>query len=730
MSPDPRQKGVLGTLFLYEIKMLLRDRRMILISVVVPLVLVPAVILIMNWVSEREQERLESTTVEYAVTGSRADFARTTVSRALALREESGDSVEALTVFEERTVENPDSLLTAEELHLVVEGLSPDQWDSIRAEEAEGDTVATGQEDGSAPAPGPAPDLELEDPEEERAPAVDPDSVRVPVIRLHYRDDSQISSRGRSRMRDALRDLRASRRETRFREAGFPLALDSVAPVVEENIATAQEEAGALVGRFLTIVLVMLMLGGGSIVAADAISGEKERGTLETLLTTAARRWEIVGSKQLAIIAVGLTIALINVVNLLVWVGVGIIDLPEAFAALTVTPLAMGLVLVLFVPLAVLIAAVLLLMSGYAKTYKEFQIYFFPVYLLSLVPAAAPFLPGIELASVVSVVPIANVSVAAWEVLQGEYAWPFLALTLLSTGGVAAWASRLTVRTLSTERLVTAAELDRAELEGGPALFPRRVLQWFGVMWALLLIVSVWYGPETGIRTQIAVNILGIFFVGTLLMIRRYRLDPKKALALRSVHPSVWLAVLVGAPSAHVLAFEVFRLADLVFPVPERMLESFGQFLLPETLGLWQILLFLCVIPGIFEELAFRGVLLHGLRKRFHPVVLCLVVGGIFGLFHVSLFRLIPTGYLGVVLAAVTVLTGSIFPAMLWHALNNAAGLVPAYFQMELEAFPPWATPAALAGMAVAFWLLWRHRRPYPGLRGAGEDEKGRPQDM
>ncbi|MFP4624091.1 MAG: CPBP family intramembrane glutamic endopeptidase [Gemmatimonadota bacterium] len=142
--------------------------------------------------------------------------------------------------------------------------------------------------------------------------------------------------------------------------------------------------------------------------------------------------------------------------------------------------------------------------------------------------------------------------------------------------------------------------------------------------------------------------------------------------------------------------------------------------MVPEGVPLWQVILFLAVLPGIGEEIAFRGLLLHGLRRRFRPVALALVVGLIFGLFHVSLFRLIPTTYLGVLLAGVTLLTGSIFPAMLWHALNNAAALVPAHLDWwgDEPTIPGWLFAAAVVGLAAALWIIWVSRTPYPGLRG------------
>ncbi|HZD06505.1 MAG TPA: CPBP family intramembrane glutamic endopeptidase, partial [Longimicrobiales bacterium] len=99
---------------------------------------------------------------------------------------------------------------------------------------------------------------------------------------------------------------------------------------------------------------------------------------------------------------------------------------------------------------------------------------------------------------------------------------------------------------------------------------------------------------------------------------------------------------------------------------------------------------------------------------------LCLAVGAIFGFFHVSLFRIVPTAFLGAVLAGVVVLTGSIFPAMLWHGLNNAIALVPSHLGwVDADATIPvlWY-PLAIVGLVCSFWILRMARRPYPGLRG------------
>jgi sodium transport system permease protein len=702
------RNGILGTLYRYELKMLLRDKRTIFFSVILPLILIPGMIFIMRYSERRAEERRRERTYEYAVVGAPSPEARALLDEALERPPEDSLDVRPLVLADPM---DPDSALRAGDLDVVVRLLGPREArarrDSLAAEaRAEAERRAAESGADTADLPGTvSDDLARAGPD-------------VPLYLLRFRGNDEESQDGALAIAERLEALRRDRQAVAYRTAGLPVDPDVVGVVELDRIASAERESGAQLALWLTPLVVMLMLSGGSVVAADTISGEKERGTLETLLTTSARRRDIVLAKQLLIITVGIAITVINVADLAIFLGLGLFDLPEQFV-ISIAPTTIGLLLLLFLPLTVLISSVLLMLSGYTKSYKEYQLYFVPLTIAFLLPASAAVLPGLELASVISVIPMANVSVAVREILVGEHDWPFLALTVLTTSAVALWLARLTERSLSTEQLITAAELDEADLRGGPALFPRRVLRWFAIMWAILFLSSAWLAGDLGIRTQVVVNLVGIFLVGSLLMLRSYRLDPRRALALRAPRAAVWPAVLIGAPAAFIVGIGLAHLGQLLFPVPERLIEAFGQFMVPEDLPLWQIVFFLAVMPGICEEIAFRGLLLHGLRTRFGPIMLVVVTGAIFGFFHVELFRLIPTAYLGMVLAAVTLLTGSIFPAMLWHALNNSAALVPAALGWWAPdaAIPGWGYAVAAAGLVVSFAILWRYRTPYPGMR-------------
>lgn len=689
-----RGGGVLATLYGYELRMLMRDTRTILIAVVAPLALFPVLIFVSRTVEERDRRRIEDATYHYAVTGPEAVYARSLVGRALALDSSAADSAFAPASFVEERVDHPDSLVASGALQVVVEGLPAGEYLRIRELER-----------AAAPAPDSA------------GAAAETAAPSVPVLRLHYRSDRDLSRAAMERLRERLEAVRRQHRDSVYRAYGLPIDPDQVGVLESSNVATAEREGGAFLGLILTPLLLFLMLTGGSIVAADAISGEKERGTLETLLTTAARRSEIVTAKQLAVITVGVAVTVINLLNLLVYVVLGLIELPRSLAV-SLSPLSLVVLLGLFLPLTVLVSSALLLLSGYAKSYKEYQMYFFPLFLVFFLPAMAGTLPGMDLRSAIAFVPVAGVGVAVREVMLGELDWAFLMVAFSSTGLAALGAAHLTERTLSTERLISTAELDEADLTGGPALFPRRVLRWFGVLWVTLLLASLWLGEELGVRGQVLFNIMGLFFVGSLIMVRTYRLDPVQAYALRLPPAAAWPAVLVGAPSALVTGMGIAQLFQRFVPVPERMLRDFGEFLGTGAMPLWQMVLMMVVVPGIFEELAFRGLLLHGLSRRLRPVPLVLTVGLVFGFFHVSLWRIPPTAYLGTLLAAVVLLTGSIYPAMLWHALNNAVALVPVELGWVSEDFrlPAWAYPAAAAALVASFAVLWVYRRPYPGL--------------
>ncbi len=684
-------RRTVSALVVNDLRQLARNPRVLVFAVALPLVMWPLMWFLTSLTTERRQERLESRTYFYAVADDPSDAERAAdalvwLERALAVAgdedpAEDADASDGPAVHFER-VEAPADFAAAldeEELHVLI------AWES-----------GTDEDDTN------------EDVDREAVEDIGDGAQRVV---LSYRADIDASDTAEAWLRRALQRTRVEVREQRLAAAGFEVPPDDLLPLERIETASEDQTSGLFLGRILTAIIVMMMLAGGSIVATDALAGEKERGTLETLLTTAASRIEIVIAKNLSILAVAFATSVLNIANIVLWMRLDLIAAPAGLKL--VIPVGAGLLLLfLYAPAAVLLSSSLLLVSGRSKTYKEAQLLFAPVMLVSLAIAAIPVLPGVALRSAIVAVPIANLGVAAREILTGHYDWPLIAAAWTVTAVAAAVLARASVRTLSAEKLITASDIDAADLTGGPTLFPRRVGRWFAILWALLLVWQLNIGDGIDGRLLIAIN-MAIFGAAAWLMIARYRLPVRETLSLRAPPAAAWLGVLIAAPAGLVLADGVVRLASLAMPIPEEWIEAMAE-ALGADIPLWQMLIFFAILPGVFEEIAFRGVLLHGLKSRLTHVQLVLVAGIVFGFFHVDLFRIPGTSLLGVLLVIAVIRSGSIYPAMAWHALHNTLALGSARVeQIGLPDQPTW-WHYALAALAIllAFRLMGRSRSP------------------
>ncbi len=701
-------RATIGLLFRHEMRMLLRDRRTVVLSILLPLVVLPLILFGLKFMSEWRTDRLDTMTYRYAVTGAYADSVRTLIERGVLLAAKEVEEDRLPASFIEVEAARPDSSLAAGDLDFYVETLTGAEADSLDLAGADTDSL-------DLIANGTGAEGDRGDEENADVTVADERYPGVPVVTVYFRANLDESRNGSGLLVDRLVDARKQDRTDALRSRGFAADPEESIKLSRVDVATPEQAAGFYFGRLLPLFLVFLTLTGASVAAMDSVAGEKERGSLETLLTTAVSRFEIITAKQLTILSVALFITLAQAANLFVYLALGFIEF-SAELEINVSPGAVLMLFALYVPVAVVVSSLLLMFSAYAKTYRETQLYLLPVFLGLLTLTAAGLLPAVSLRSLIAVVPVANVSVAVREIMVGHYDIPMLLVTCVSMFVTAFLLLRFSSRMLGMERLITSQDTDEADLEGGAALFPRRVLLWFVGMWALIVIAPSNVDALTRLEGQWAFNMFGIMLGGSLLMIRIHRLDWRKALAIRPVRPQIWLAVLLLIPTTLLTGIFVVGLSSVFLPFPEEMLEKFASQLIPDDFPIWKIMLMLALTPGIVEEMAFRGLLLHGLHRRLRPLVLILVVGLIFGLFHQALFRIIPTAYLGVVLTTVAVLSGSIFPCMLLHAGNNAFAFILYRYGVEIENWPPELLLLNIPVFVFAIYLLYRYRTPYPGL--------------
>ncbi|WP_340679328.1 ABC transporter permease, partial [Paraglaciecola sp.] len=197
-----------------------------------------------------------------------------------------------------------------------------------------------------------------------------------------------------------------------------------IKPIVLEKVNTAdnRENWGEKIGGMLPYLLFILCLQGAMSPATDIGAGEKERGTLETLLISPIDRNKIVMGKFLTIAFAGSMTALITVASMAGWglvlsQGMALQFVADFMGQIGVIDFV--LIFLMLVPVVAIFAAVLLSISIYAKSFKEAQSYMVPLVFLVIVPVILALLPGVELKGGWAWVPLTNVALAMKELIKG-----------------------------------------------------------------------------------------------------------------------------------------------------------------------------------------------------------------------------------------------------------------------------------------------------------------------
>ncbi|GGF71969.1 ABC transporter permease [Alteromonas lipolytica] len=197
-----------------------------------------------------------------------------------------------------------------------------------------------------------------------------------------------------------------------------------LAPIVikKVDVADKRENWGEKIGGMIPYFIFMLCLQGAMIPATDLGAGEKERGTLETLLISPIERHKLVLGKFFTIALAGATSALITVSSMAVWgliisQGMAIEMVTEFMSAISAIDFV--LMFLMLVPVVAIFSAVLLSLSIYARSFKEAQGYMTPLVFAVIVPVMLAMLPGVELKGGWAWVPLTNVALAIKELIKG-----------------------------------------------------------------------------------------------------------------------------------------------------------------------------------------------------------------------------------------------------------------------------------------------------------------------
>jgi sodium transport system permease protein len=239
----------------------------------------------------------------------------------------------------------------------------------------------------------------------------------------------------------------------RLLERMLPETLATPYDIQRTNVASPRQVSGLVIGMILPYLMIVMCLAGAIYPAVDLTAGEKERGTLETLLCSPVARTHLVLGKGLVVLTVSLATAVLSVTSN----GAALVFLKSGSAArlpLALDPLALAGVCAMMIPLAVLLSALAVAVGLFARSSKEANTYLQPMLLLAIVPAIVAALPGVEFNYRLAFVPILNISLLCKELLTGACHWGHVLVVFGSTTIYAALAVAAAVALFKRESVL------------------------------------------------------------------------------------------------------------------------------------------------------------------------------------------------------------------------------------------------------------------------------------
>jgi sodium transport system permease protein len=457
----------------------------------------------------------------------------------------------------------------------------------------------------------------------------------------------------------------------------------------DTDIAPERTRETAFWSKLLPFIMLVWAMTGAFYPAIDLVAGEKERGTLETLLCSPALRSEIVWGKLGAVATFSMLTALLNAGSMLLTSSLVFqhIDVGVSSNMLGAPPLVPMLWLfVALVPLSCLFSALALAVAAMARSSKEGQYYLMPLMMVTLPLVMLPMLPGTTLNVGTSLIPVTGMFLLVRALVEGQYSTALFYLPMvLTVTGVCLWLAARWARRQFEDESVLFGGGDQWELgmwvrhlwrDRQTAATPAQAYACGAIILVTLffarLTISEMPTEFSGIVKLVMMPQVLILFPA-LVMATTFTTSVRQSLRIRMPHwTTLPLAVLFGV-TLHPTYVMLSKVINHLYPVSEQAVAAMKPFAEQISSAPWiSVVLLMALVPAFCEELAFRGFIFGGLvreRGKLRAVVLTAVM---FGISHGVLQQSIAASLMGLLLGWITLRTGSILPCILIHFTNNA----------------------------------------------------------
>ncbi len=502
-----------------------------------------------------------------------------------------------------------------------------------------------------------------------------------------------------------------------LQSSGLPESLPTPINPGEIDLAAKAELSANLWSKLFPALLVIMALTGAFYPAIDLCAGEKERGTMETLLICPASRTEIVLGKFLTVMLFSVTTALLNLSSL-GFTGKYMVSLAGSgpmsrLGDVSLPPLsALIWVIVMLIPLSALFSALCLAFATFARSSKEGQYYLTPLLMVTMGLTVFCLSPAVELQPFYSVMPVMGPALLLKGLLKGQdpggelilYAVPVL-ITSLGYSLIALWWA---IDQFAGEDVLF-REAERFDLrlwlrhllrdkESTPT-FSEAVFCFVMIMFLQFAALRVMQTPlatasdadkpllmlQLLVIQQLAIIATPALIMGVLLVA-----DLRKTFLIRWPRIGHLLAAVLLAAALHPLSLEFAARMQWFFPPLPKGVTDILAVMSSDRLPLWLVLIPFAVAPGICEELAFRGFLLSGFRRTGRTTLAVILSSLLFGIMHMIPQQVFNAALLGLVLGYIAVRTGSLLPGVAFHICYNALEILRNRFGATLPIEGAW----------------------------------------
>ena len=481
----------------------------------------------------------------------------------------------------------------------------------------------------------------------------------------------------------------------RLKRADLPASLPKPVKPVAQNLALKTQIAANLWSKMFPALLVIMSVTGAFYPAIDLGAGEKERGTMETLLICPAARTEIVLGKFFTVMCFSVATAILNLISMGLTGQHMVSMLPRGpthnmDVSFPDAPAILAIVIFL-IPLAAMFSALCLALATFARSSKEGQYYLTPLLMVTLGLTVFCISPEVEITYFYSVMPIAGVALLLKGLLLGQPgAYLYLAPVLITTLGYSVLSLWWAIDQFQREEVLF-REAERFEL----GLWIRHLLRdkeptpsFMEAGFCFVLIMLLQFaafkalaqasiGPENNFDLSAALRIMliqQIAIVASPALFMGLMLTTSFVRTFRLRMPRLDLFALGGllAFICHPLALELGASLKWFFPPLPESIGRLLQGITGDTLPLWYVLLAFAVAPAICEEIAFRGFVLSGFNRNGRAGLAIVLSSLAFGVMHMIPQQVFNATILGLLLGLLAIRSGSIFPCMLFHMIFNS----------------------------------------------------------